>query len=237
MTRRDRPSPRRRLGPAAGRHEFDQIRRLAHQFFGLDLKPGKEELVSARLGKLVRAAASGPSRITTATSSPTAPARLGEHDRRAHHQPYVLSARGRPFRRSCGAKSCHSSLQRHRRGLERRLLDGRRGMDPRLRARAMPSGRAVFISRRATSRCARSASPQRGEYPAERCAGLPAPWLARHFETADRGASYRVSAELRAAASFRRLNLVGAYRWPRPFPVIFCRNVMIYFDAATQEKW
>jgi chemotaxis protein methyltransferase CheR len=32
------------------------------------------------------------------------------------------------------------------------------------------------------------------------------------------------------------LNLVEPYVWPRPFPAIFCRNVMIYFDTATQEK-
>src|SRR3954464_14003005 len=39
--------------PLAG-HEFEQIRRLAHRTFGLDLKPGKEELVASRLGRLVR---------------------------------------------------------------------------------------------------------------------------------------------------------------------------------------
>src|SRR4051812_9246244 len=35
-------------------HEFDAIRGLAHRVFGLDLKPGKQELVSSRLGRLVR---------------------------------------------------------------------------------------------------------------------------------------------------------------------------------------
>ena len=38
-----------------GKSEFEQIRRLAYETFGLDLKVGKEELVSARLRKLVRA--------------------------------------------------------------------------------------------------------------------------------------------------------------------------------------
>ena len=34
--------------------EFDEIRRLARRTFGLDLKPGKEQLVAARLGRLMR---------------------------------------------------------------------------------------------------------------------------------------------------------------------------------------
>jgi chemotaxis protein methyltransferase CheR len=35
---------------------------------------------------------------------------------------------------------------------------------------------------------------------------------------------------------FRRLNLIEPYSHPAPFPVVFCRNVMIYFDRPTQEK-
>ena len=61
--------------------------------------------------------------------------------------------------------------------------------------------------------------------------GVDPQWL-----KVDLGASYRVSAELRSAATFRRVNLVESYRWPRQFPVIFCRNVMIYFDAPTQQQ-
>src|SRR5438270_11580431 len=34
--------------------EFDEIRRLAYEKFGLDLRPGKEELVSSRLGRKIR---------------------------------------------------------------------------------------------------------------------------------------------------------------------------------------
>jgi chemotaxis protein methyltransferase CheR len=40
--------------PALGARDFDQIRHLAHGTFGLDLKPGKEELVAARLRRLLR---------------------------------------------------------------------------------------------------------------------------------------------------------------------------------------
>ncbi len=34
--------------------EFEAIRRLAYEKFGLDLRTGKEELVAARLGKRIR---------------------------------------------------------------------------------------------------------------------------------------------------------------------------------------
>ncbi|MFL6658293.1 MAG: CheR family methyltransferase [Massilia sp.] len=47
----------------------------------------------------------------------------------------------------------------------------------------------------------------------------------------------RVRPELRALVSFKQLNLL-ADQWPinGQFDVIFCRNVMIYFDKATQRK-
>ena len=35
---------------------------------------------------------------------------------------------------------------------------------------------------------------------------------------------------------FRRFNLMEAFHPARPFQVIFCRNVMIYFDKDTQEQ-
>jgi len=45
----------------------------------------------------------------------------------------------------------------------------------------------------------------------------------------------RVSPELRANVKFRQLNLMEMnYNFPELFDVVFCRNVMIYFDRATQ---
>jgi chemotaxis protein methyltransferase CheR len=78
---------------------------------------------------------------------------------------------------------------------------------------------------------------ERGVYPIDRCGGLPAAWLTRHFEPIDRTPTgYRITAAIRSQASFRRINLVERLAWPRRFPAIFCRNVMIYFDASTQEQ-
>ena len=48
--------------------------------------------------------------------------------------------------------------------------------------------------------------------------------------------SYKISPDVRNMISFKRLNLMDK-EWPMrgPFDVIFCRNVLIYFDKLTQE--
>ena len=77
-----------------------------------------------------------------------------------------------------------------------------------------------------------------GVYRAERIK-LPEPeWLRRYFQRgvgAHEG-SCRVKAALRNQVAFHHVNLFGpAYPLRPGLDVIFCRNVMIYFDRATQE--
>ncbi|MFM1945610.1 MAG: hypothetical protein RI897_4592 [Verrucomicrobiota bacterium] len=46
----------------------------------------------------------------------------------------------------------------------------------------------------------------------------------------------RVRPQLQERVEFRQVNLLEPYNFNRSFEVIFCRNVMIYFDRPTQEQ-
>jgi chemotaxis protein methyltransferase CheR len=46
----------------------------------------------------------------------------------------------------------------------------------------------------------------------------------------------RVVPELRTMVEFRRLNLMEDFAIPEPVDILFCRNVVIYFDRPTQER-
>ncbi len=46
----------------------------------------------------------------------------------------------------------------------------------------------------------------------------------------------RVVPELRSKVSFYRLNLMETFTCPREYDIIFCRNVIIYFDRSIQEQ-
>lgn len=53
----------------------------------------------------------------------------------------------------------------------------------------------------------------------------------------DKAGLYRVVPELRQLVRFRRLNFMdGDFGMREPMDVIFCRNVIIYFDRPTQER-
>ncbi len=48
--------------------------------------------------------------------------------------------------------------------------------------------------------------------------------------------SYSVSEDMRRLVSFKELNLIGQWPIKGPFDIIFCRNVVIYFNEDTQSK-
>ena len=78
---------------------------------------------------------------------------------------------------------------------------------------------------------------ERGVYASDRVAPIPRQLLTRYFQRGvNRWAGHvRVRSELRGLISFKRINLMDRFQFDPPFHVIFCRNVMIYFDKQTRE--
>jgi chemotaxis protein methyltransferase CheR len=82
------------------------------------------------------------------------------------------------------------------------------------------------------------ATAQRGVYPAD-SRGLSPERLKRHFMrgTGNNSGLIRVKPELTKMVEFRQFNLMStSWSLGDPFEMVFCRNVMIYFDHATQRK-
>lgn len=46
----------------------------------------------------------------------------------------------------------------------------------------------------------------------------------------------RIAPEIRSLVEFQRLNFMEQFSFSNPLDVIFCRNVIIYFDKPTQER-
>jgi chemotaxis protein methyltransferase CheR len=64
--------------------------------------------------------------------------------------------------------------------------------------------------------------------------GLPMQYLVKYFDKVD--GQWRVKAPLRTAVTFREWNLLGDLRSLGQFDIVFCRNVLIYFDTPTKAR-
>ena len=82
------------------------------------------------------------------------------------------------------------------------------------------------------------ARARQGIYPASRLREVPPMLLGRHFTlvATKPERTYRVNDPVRRLVHFARLNLMGQWPMKGPFDVIFCRNVMIYFDRPTRQE-
>lgn len=64
---------------------------------------------------------------------------------------------------------------------------------------------------------------------------VPPAWKKKYFVPRPDG-TWTVSGEIRSNVIFRTFNLMDPIRFKRPFDLIFCRNVMIYFDQDTKDQ-
>ena len=221
--------------------EFEKISRLAYEKFGLELKPGKQELVSARLGRKVRAAgfrsfeeyyqsviadSTGESLIALIDALTT---NFTDFMREPAHFEFLrqvaLAGWAERDRVRLWSTACSTGEEPY--SIAFALLDALGGaVRPRLEIVA------TDISTRALERA------QRGVYAAARLAKLPMAWQRAFFLRGEGKwqGHYRVKPDVAALVRFRRLNLNEPFTHSEPFSVILCRNVMIYFDRPTQQK-
>lgn len=223
------------LSPA----DFEKFRRLAYQTFGLDLRAGKEQLVSARLMKLmsklelrsfkdyynyVTSDASGQAlteMVDALTTNHTSFLRESTHFDFLTGEALPEWSRRDRIRIWCAASStgeepyslAFSLLEKLSRGQNIEIL-------------------ATDISNRVLE------TARRGIYPISRLENLPPAWIRRYLLRGQNQSEgfFRIKPEVRSLIEFRRLNLVEPLPKLEPFPAIFCRNVMIYFDRPTQER-
>lgn len=82
------------------------------------------------------------------------------------------------------------------------------------------------------------ATAKAGVYPADQMQDVPPAWLQSYWTRRELNGrpAYAAGRPLTSLIAFAKLNLMA--RWPMkgPFDAIFCRNVMIYFDKATQQQ-
>ncbi|MCM8533741.1 MAG: protein-glutamate O-methyltransferase CheR [Lentisphaeraceae bacterium] len=78
------------------------------------------------------------------------------------------------------------------------------------------------------------AKASQGVYPEDDVNKLPPTLKNKYFSKA--GDLFSVKPEVKQEVAFRKLNLVKSFQFKKPFHIIFCRNVMIYFDQPTKDS-
>jgi chemotaxis protein methyltransferase CheR len=64
--------------------------------------------------------------------------------------------------------------------------------------------------------------------------GLPAALMVKYFQR--KGMEWQLTEDVRRMVRFETIDLRKSMRTLGPFDLVFCRNVMIYFDAATKKN-
>ena len=221
--------------------DFERIRKLIYQRAGISLHEGKHAMVYSRLSRRLRetgqpdfgdylswleratgaeAEAEWQEFVNCLTTNLTAFFREDHHFQALAEDLRARAAR--PVRIWCNAAST--------------------GEEP--YSLAMTVSEALGLSAQVKIVCSDIdtkvlATAQRGVYSAD-ARGLDAERLKRHFMrgTGHNSGSIRIKPELARLIEFRTFNLTSP-SWVSlgdPFDLVFCRNVMIYFDAPTQRK-
>jgi chemotaxis protein methyltransferase CheR len=227
--------------PILHAREFAQIRDLAYRHFGIDLNEGKQALVQARIGRILRELGISSFQdyfdYVTADSSGAALSKMVDvlttnHTsffREAQHfnllGETIFPALSQRPQIHVWSAACSSGEEPY--SIAMTLLERSREMAlSKLRIRATDiSTRVLEVAKQ-------------GIYRTERLKGIPPEMQHRyllkgHNTSAD---SFRFKNEVRALIAFEHCNLMQPLDRDYRCSVIFCRNVMIYFDKPTQQS-
>ncbi|MDE3197752.1 MAG: protein-glutamate O-methyltransferase CheR, partial [Acidobacteriota bacterium] len=75
-----------------------------------------------------------------------------------------------------------------------------------------------------------------GSYEPSRLTALPPGWRERFFSGGPLGPRTSISQQVKSMVTFNSLNLLQPFHHLGQFDVIFCRNVMIYFEQTTRDE-
>ena len=221
------------------RADFERVRALIHARAGISLHAGKQAMVYSRLSRRLRE--TGHRRFGDYLQWLEG----GRHDgsRDAEWQQFV----------NCLTTNLTSFFREpHHFEALRAELQPRTGQRLRLWCNAASTGEEPYsiamvlaeaLGPRADARVLATdidtqvlSAAQRGVYAAD-SRGLAPERLRLHFlrGTGRNAGSIRVRPEVAASIQFQRFNLIDEeWSFDEPFDIVFCRNVMIYFDASTQ---
>jgi chemotaxis protein methyltransferase CheR len=227
-----------------GQADFDFLRHVVMENAGIVLGPSKRQLVQGRLARRVRELGlrsfteycehlrnAGPEELVNLINAITT--NVTSFFRENHHFEH-LAKRALP-----------EAMQRNSTSRRIRIWSAgcSSGEEPYSLAmtvlESMPPSQRWDVKILATdidSEMVRTASS--GVYPEDRMSGVPAERQRRWFQRGSDANAGMVKAkpELQALLTFRPLNLLHEWPLQGPFDVIFCRNVMIYFDQPTRDK-
>lgn len=223
--------------------DFVAVRELVYQEAGIVLPVGKAMLVYSRLAPLVRARGSGTFAAYIAT--------LDQDASERHKAICALTTNHTAFFREAhhfdhlGDEVRTDLLDRLRAGEAIRLWSSAcssgeeawsmaatlLGAD-RAQGKAIARSDMVILATDLADHALATARAAR--YPASSVAPMPEPL--RRAWTTQAGDMTTMAPELVSMVRFRPLNLLGPWPIKRQFDVIFCRNVMIYFDQPTKER-
>ena len=219
--------------------DFERVRKLIYQRAGISLSPVKQDMVYSRLARRLRATGkqsfaeyldalekNGGDEWERFVNSLTT--NLTSFFREPHHFPIFAEhlrkvASRRPIKVWCSAASTGEELYSIAITVAETF-----GLDT--------SNVSIIASDLDTNVLA---TAQKGVYPIERVEKLSPDRLRRFFlkGTGAQEGYVSVRPELKRMIEFRQINLLDqSYPVKGPLDVIFCRNVMIYFDKPTQYK-